>query len=465
MSDHITRRSDFVLPLEKPFQVRAEDAFIDRMEMSIGAWGLYGSKTDVRSQLQALRQAEVFDRNGEVIPLFNSFNLAGLAGSFDIRFATARTDDKNIGQSPLIAGKMEKPSRYTKFDKLDGTSFQLSFACTLNLTRWVQAQELKRITHLKRPRLASGYVMAMAPDEKWYADERPLVPSTNVIIGSPKRYGYAKRHPLEIHFANYLRATSRMLNRALASSPSDGQRMPTRQRYYALREIEFYWEFDHDSPISYVWKVVRPALTLSARGFHGIREYGDPFSEVVGQSPNVRVLLAKGVWLRIYAKTDRRVRYEILLESAAVSKILRRRTAGSFQSIARSLGSLRTAATAYLNDVLPVINQGPPASSSHTALVLLSEIQRACADHHLAETIAGALVAFGRVTPFNNDPLRSAVDKLKKAGILEPIVPRSRHCVVTSHYREPLERLRQSLSAAPLATHPEATGFHGDGEG
>ncbi|WP_417724368.1 hypothetical protein [Salipiger sp.] len=423
----------------------AEDCFVDRIEITIGDWGLFGSDREVTNQVHRLRDAEVFDVNGETLPLFRSIQAQSSRGKIDASFATSRDDDKISGRTPLISGHLEKSGRFRRYETLQGAELQFCFACTLNLTRWVQAQGLKRVTRLNRPKIASEYVMAIDPDPAWYADERPLVPSTNIVIGGLKRYGYAKGYPLEYHFANYLRATSRTLHRAITQLPLDGQRQPLRERYYAIREIEFYWEFDHTSPISYVWNVIRPALGLSERCYVGSRDTSEGSAEIYGQSPNVKVMLAKGAWLRVYAKTDRRVRFEILLESSAIEKVSGPRGGNSFQSIARKLGDLRAYATLKLNEVLPTLNQGPPAPTTATALLLMSEIQRASPDHHLAEIILSALVAFGRIAPLNNDPVRDTVDRLKDAGVLEPVRRRSRICVVTAEYRAPLDQLRQLL--------------------
>jgi hypothetical protein len=444
MSEHITYRSDFVLNLEEPFQARAEDAFVDRIEMTIGDWGLFGSETEVMNQIHRLRDAEVFDSDGQTLPLFHSIQSKSLYGKLDVRFATAISDDKVTGRSPLISGRLEKSGRYRPHESLANARLQFSFACTLNLTRWVQAQGLKRITRLNRPRIATEYVMAIAPDPAWYEEERPLVPSTNIIIGGLKRYGYAKGYPLERHFANYLRTTSRLLTNSIAQLPLDGHQTPVRERYYSIREIEFYWEFDHNSPISYVWNIIRPALGLSDRGFLGSREIENSSVELIGQSPNVKVMLGKGTWLRIYAKTDRRVRFEVLLESSAIERLQGARGGNSFQSIARMLQGLRDYATEKLNEVLPRLNRDASTSSTATAMLLMSEVQRACPDHHLAEMIVSALVCFGRIAPYNNDPARDAIDKLKKAGVLEPIRSRSRICVVTERYEQALDQLRRS---------------------
>ncbi|MWB79378.1 hypothetical protein GLS40_15165 [Pseudooceanicola sp. 216_PA32_1] len=443
MSKLIIKREDFVQELAPPYQVRAEDAFIDRLELTVGDWALYGSDDDVLAQLNRLRDAEIYDGDGEVIRLFRTFSTDRLSGKFDIRFASALNDDANTGKSPLIAGRLEKSGRYRPHRRLVGAGLQFGFACTLNLTRWVQAQQLKRYSRPDRPQILSDYVMAIAPDDSWYADERPLVQSTNLIIGPNRRYGYAKGHSLERHLANYIRAVSRLLTRSINDLPLDGQRAPERERYYSLREIEFYWEFEHDSPIQYVWNVIRPAISASSRSFVGGRDVDLPSAEVYAQSPNVKAQIAKATWLRVYAKTDQRVRFEIVLERGAIESCLGARSGNSLHSIAAMISPLRDVATNHLNAVLPHLNQTATMPSTATALRLLSEVQRACGNHHLAEAIVGALIVFGRVAPYNNDPMREAVNNLKEAGVLRPIRPRSRICVVTEEYRRPLEKLAE----------------------
>lgn len=179
----------------------------------------------------------------------------------------------------------------------------------------------------------------------------------------------------------------------------------------------------------------------------GARDTFDGSGEVAGQSPNVKVMLAKGTWLRVYAKTDRRVRFEILLESSAIEKVSGPRGRNRLRSIASKLVDLRQHASLKLNEVLPMLNQGFSTKSTATALLLMSEIQIASPDHHLAEMIISALVAFGRIAPYKNDPVRDTVERLKRAGVLQPIKSRSRICVVTSEFSAPLEQLRQLVGA------------------
>ncbi|MFD1344653.1 hypothetical protein [Litorisediminicola beolgyonensis] len=106
------------------------------------------------------------------------------------------------------------------------------------------------------------------------------------------------------------------------------------------------------------------------------------------------------------------------------------------------IDELRAYAAKKLNEVLPILNEARDQRSTANALRLLWEIQRACSDYHLAEMVAASLVSFGRIAPYNNDPVREAVDRLKGAGVLRPVVARSPVCVVTEEFQGPLQELR-----------------------
>jgi hypothetical protein len=96
----------------------------------------------------------------------------------------------------------------------------------------------------------------------------------------------------------------------------------------------------------------------------------------------------------------------------------------------------------HVNLLLQSITAEPTPSSNHTSLQLVLAITREAGHPYVAETIISALVALGRVALFKNDPLRDAVHRLKERGVLQTDPPGSPTYVVTSQYKQPLQRLR-----------------------
>src|SRR5690606_28503415 len=75
--------------------------------------------------------------------------------------------------------------------------------------------------------------------------------------------------------------------------------------------VETYWEFLADNPVSLVHDLA-PYLNLLGAEYSD-RRYPAGYRETRRDrnSPSVKVLLRPGVFLRLYAKTNRRVRFEI----------------------------------------------------------------------------------------------------------------------------------------------------------
>ncbi|MEO1345558.1 MAG: hypothetical protein AAFV74_15530 [Pseudomonadota bacterium] len=84
----------------------------------------------------------------------------------------------------------------------------------------------------------------------------------------------------------------------------------------------------------------------------------------------------------------------------------------------------------------------PPPPSTIGAFELMHAIYKQAQNQYVAETIVASLVSFRRITPYNNDPLRETIHRLRDNGVLRTIRPKSRNYVVTDRYYHALERLR-----------------------
>lgn len=446
----MTNRATFLHSFEDDLQVSGERAFIDRFRISLGDWGLYGTEENACETLTNLRMEEVKTPEGECIPLFSGDPIVSFKQRLNIKFASANDDNKMANVSPLIAGRVAYSDRYRRPEELKGATSTIQFNASLNLTRFIQAQKFKLRTPVVRPpRLLTPRCLAIDTDMSWFKDEVPLQKSTNLLIGPWTKYADALARPVRTHMSRYLRIVEGVLDRALRRSTRDGVTPPSRSKYYSLQEIEFYWEFDCDSPIQYVTGALPKIRGMSDRFFEGQVEIQDDAQAVLiteFQSPSIKAKIAKGTWLRVYAKTTRRVRFEILLEASVIGSKGGGQTAATRKALCDKIGVLSDYSASKFNPILAALQRSPSPSSTLTAIRLLSEINLCANDPYLAEAIIGSLVCFDRVALYNNSPFKTAVHDLRDKGVLCTVIPRSRNYSVTPSYRAALEQLKRSLS-------------------
>jgi hypothetical protein len=441
----IVRRSDFVRSLNPDTSVSADSAFIDRIELSIGDWALFGQQDQICSCLNEFHNAERITRNGEVLRVFKGELISHLTDFKKLKFAPNPTTDSLTAATTLVSGTCQTVSwEYNRTPRQPNEQARIRFRTQLNLTRFIQAQNLKRITRLDRPKVAGNHVMEIEPDPRWYADEIPLMPATNMIIGPDRKYAYALQSDTSAQFLRYTFLVRDMLSDIIKRAFSGSTARAVSAPQYTLHAIEFYWEFDQPKAIDYVVGI-RPHLLTSS---HNITEDQYPLNlpslQITGQSPSYKIKLTKYMTLKIYAKTNRRVRFEVSIRDADINKFSKaKRSAETLNGIALLLPTLAAEAARRVNNFLQSIADVPIPPSDHTALQLLNIISHEARHPYVAETIISALVALGRVALYRNDPLKEAVHRLRDAQVLTTSPPKSAKYVVTEAYREPLARLRQ----------------------
>ena len=425
--------------------VAAEDAFIDRINLTIGDWALFGEQDNICSALEFMRRETTIQaQHGELLQVFQGPLIERIWDVRNLRFtANPRTDSLDQAHT-LVSGSVELGNWGTRpHSRQEGEEARISFRTQLNLTRFLQAQQLKRIPHPEKPALAAGYILAITPEERWYRDEVPLLPATNIIIGQSAKYAYALKSSRGAQFRRYVRLISAFLERAIVTSFEDENADARRLAYYSLHEIEFYWEFDHDSPIDYVISILPHLRQSSAKVRQVEYEINVPRFSLSCQSPCIKLALTRNIELKVYAKTNRRVRFEVSFKDSAIGTHGGGQTATSIAILADKIPLLAAEAARRCNDVLQSIASAPPPPSTVSAFQLMHEIYTRARNPHVAEAIIAALVTFQRIAPYNNDPLKHAIHDLRDAGVLQTRRPRSRVYIVTDEYQQPLQRLRQ----------------------
>lgn len=183
-----------------------------------------------------------------------------------------------------------------------------------------------------------------------------------------------------------------------------------------LGVCESYWEFLHDEPIRLVEAmestVARFCRTVAAHRY--IRENEE-------NALMLRCTVRAGVILRIYAKTNRRIRIEIEHDLSSCNIPVEGEI--TFQNLAgleAGLGDLRRDAATIVNQFLEMFGQeSGPLASQHSPMDLIWGVIRATNyDSFMAQRILKILCPTGRIVARETDDFRPAVKQLKSWGIL-----------------------------------------------
>lgn len=201
---------------------------------------------------------------------------------------------------------------------------------------------------------------------------------------------------------------------------------------FLLNCVETYWEFRSDNPIGHV-REMAPLLADFSRASQ-ITEYLPSASirqQFDGNCPSLNLEVQAGVFLVIYAKTNRRIRFEVRHDVAdnpdaltrrtgAAGDVTRARTAENCQQLLDFLCRLREKATLIVNRAFAHMSARKTVTPSHiNEITLLLRIGKIVQNDTLDVTIAELLRARGGISSTGlRADMRKAVEKLKYAGVL-----------------------------------------------
>jgi hypothetical protein len=231
-----------------------------------------------------------------------------------------------------------------------------------------------------------------------------------------------------------------------------------REETATLYEVETYWEFSSGDPITDVLNLRHPFRSL-APGLRRIRSHPNVDETVDRNCVTLTADLSPGKQLRIYAKTNRRVRVEVIHTVGRNKyRVAGGRTTESWDCLPQMIENLAEDAAATVRWTFAHFrNQTCIAPSNLTADDLLLEIGVHSRDASTAKTIRGMLVEFGGIAAAGNpDRIARALQRLTKSGVLEyrRDAGRGGNYVVTVMYRHALQELRErenSETNSPVA--------------
>ncbi len=318
----------------------------------------------------------------------------------------------------------------------------LRFDSKLNPTRFVQYQPKGAWVPVRTlppenwglppPQLLAG--PAVLSD----LEEHSLDGKDNILMGR-SLIQYARRDAWGIHLARYWHAIRSKIDDLITEAAEHVGLEVAWHPQINFKRLETYWEFAMEDPVSWV-REVEPVLTPIGLSFEA-RTYSYPdglsADAVVGNSRSLTIRIRPGVTLRVYAKTDRRVRLEIahdFQENASV--IGRRHTSEDETLFFRWLETATVAAAAELNAVLARLDEANVRDGDQASVMqLVLAVTNALGDEAKAERALTLVATNGFLVVTIGSGLRDIVRKLRERAILEPLAINPTRYVLTQRYQ------------------------------
>lgn len=327
------------LPLLRPFTPKEKfppnEALEDRLELFLGRWNVYSDDaagfSAFKNRLQGPADGEeetAFGKGRTQSQLFIRSESTGKhRNNLKFRHRTLYEPDGTKRVLPALFDGWLSFGR-TESDP-EGYEFK-SLCCMLNvnLQRFIrhQPRDDQECNAVRRLRSHKERVRERTDDRSEFNEEFSFDGNDNWIPNTPEWQAFARSHNhlhLENLFLSVMDSVESDMGRALRDTPSASRMtLDDRSEYHALRVIETGWEFASDNPIEDVVFYGERFMSFAKEVAH-TRLYQMPKSatreklRLIGKrqrrrnSPCYEIPLKGGGALRLYAKTNKRIRMEV----------------------------------------------------------------------------------------------------------------------------------------------------------
>jgi hypothetical protein len=419
---------------------------LDRVELSISGWYLVCKTEEIAETLSQMSHAIVSSANGHAM-LFQSRAFDPRRTQHQLVVAGSGRGEAPTYPYPTFSGRVNvKSGPRTQFIQKNSGSLDLTAQLQLNVTRSLMAQRLAKGMSGRVPVRLGGFLLAISPQADWATSERVFVNTDNVIVGARRRAEYSFSSAPECHLAQNVNAAWRTIGEAF--DQAGGQWHQVTQPAVTPEQVEVYWEFSDRSPL-FTLGQLRAHLPRAAERLRVSRKHLDQIIfEKQGPSECIGLTLRKGVFLRVYAKSDRRIRFEICFSGTALGKPKPEHL--SIDGLQRFAASIRERAAITLNRVLGTLWSMTDLSGAQaTPEDLERAISARFPDPIRAAALLVELCHWGQIRPkLRDDLVKRGLNQLVRDRVLlrDPDSPGRRTFVVTEKY----ELARRLLSSLPL---------------
>ena len=423
-------------------RVTAEDAREDKIEASLSRWFFEATPEDL---------SEVRDRictppdhlrdDPEQFPFYGwLFTRPSFRNSMKLQIRNSRLPALPSAEKagkPLFTGVC----RFQRSEHLINASLHLS----LNPLRFIRHRFIP-VPHGSQPILTQQETLPSAGGEYSNDGEDNWIPK----VPPYDHADTAEQWPQ--HLRRYIYGIGRAFEDELAGITSSFDGDVSHAEDFSLRKVEVIFEFETRGTTNLVRSLV-PVLR-EYRALDNVAKEYPPAVEGKGACLSFFMGLRQGLALRLYAKTNRRVRFEFIF-----TNINRRRLLGEpepapssgphpprpWSQLFQCLANLREQAADEMNALLQFFGgQRKLRPSPYTALNLITGISTVLQDSELAGDIVDLLISFPAIRRRGaSEEIQDALRLLVSRGILR-YDSRSRGYVPRVLYREAVSVLKSN---------------------
>lgn len=456
-------------PFDEEAVLEASTAKQDKLEITMGDWDVAGYDAQPGRMLltQLIERRHGTEASLDGLRWFTARQ--NHLGINSVRFSSGRAARREQQPYPIISGEI-----YVKgTPNANDTAYRSSLTVNLSInpTRFAShhASRLRnRIINRDLPENDETLLLSRERPARRIS-EYSLDGADNVLLSqrarssaNEDRWPYLLRH----HITNVIE----WIEVALAEAAIAVQVSLRRKRSWCinLKKAETYWEFSCDNALITMHEL-RPTLTAlgseSRATYYRVQSPTQDDTELDGgetdeaqrspryseerrhNSPTVWFRPTSTISARIYAKTNRRIRFEFIHDLVQSSAVLPdgRHTTPDVDELLNWFDAIASDAAERGNRILTCIGAREWQRAAQRPLfAFLAGIVEAC-DHDEAiyEHVLSLLVANGSVVLANNDPLRAVVHRLANRGILVRSLPYSQTFLVEPSYQRALADLQR----------------------
>lgn len=393
-------------PFSLDTQFFPDDAQEDKIDLEIGKWSVF-SIDPHEDSVHAFKGFMSSPPDGQEDMAWASEEAPALFGAFFCRpemlgkdrnklwirkQAVIHPSDSRRHEPPLCGGYCLFYQKKRRLPVTGDIIHRAKLRLSLNLQRFIRHQPQQ-----DDPRKPWAYRLLRRKDKRTsHGEEASLDGEDNWLPDTPDWKSFAAKE----HFERYLKLIAEQTNSELSRAcdfvtklnkvtEDDWYELKWEQEdHYSLSSVETLWEFRSDTPIQDVWDIGAKLMQLTKSGGTVTpKEVADPVEAGrILNSPCFSIPIAEGVRLKVYAKTNKRIRFEIvhsdlrkrmteLLQEAGIPPKEGERP---WNEVPLLLKTLREKAAKHMNQIMKQLRkEQAPTVKANSVVHLLAEVAAA----------------------------------------------------------------------------------------
>lgn len=391
------------------FTPTAASAKQDKIELTIGDWFVHTIDATMSAFITHLGSVDISER------AFHSSDnhMVQVHRNASVKILSSQTSRNRF--KPLFSGQL-------KIIKISDNQYRLRLHLSINPTRFCCYQPAPiAIGTRRRLILSPNTVLFTQLKTIVHESERSLDRNDNVAL-TPQAKQNCHPSLYQHNFRKYIQSINHYMHNLLESFSSYNQGIFTYnvEPYYSLKSLETYWEVEDENSTPTVKFLEDEFRRITSN--NSVREYASSETtrdfDAVSLSSNLRA----GERIKIYAKTNKRIRIEISHKLKENPSLMNGAyTCENIDRLFEMIDTLAVRALTEANRVLIELNRTirTPRISHCSAMTFVIMLYKTVGEIDLAEEILQELAFLSGINRKKQDPQKiQALNNLVSAGVL-----------------------------------------------